>query len=65
MKVSLAGLIANATAAMTPKERDHYGFCLEELRGHIEALCRGEHTTAEFAEHYCVDTTPKAEGKPT
>lgn len=63
MKVSLAGLIENATRAINARERGYYGVCLSELQRHIEELCRGEHTLAEFAEFYCIDTTPKPKGK--
>ena len=54
MRVSLAGLFANVTASLQKDMREYYGFCLEEVRQHIEATVRGEHTLAEFAEHYCI-----------
>jgi hypothetical protein len=54
MKVSLSGLFANVVSALPPKQRDYYGFCLEEVLGHIKDVAAGKHTIEEFAEHYCL-----------
>ena len=55
MKVSLPGLFANIKAQLPKKTRDYYGFSLDELQAHLEALAAGKHTVAEFAEHYCIE----------
>lgn len=55
LKMSLPGLFKNVIRAIPPKERDYYACCLEEVQKHLEETIRGEHTLAEFAEHYCLD----------
>lgn len=66
MRVSLPGMFANISLALREGDRsmaDYYAFSLEELKRHIEETVRGEHTLAEFADHYCL-TRSVQERKP-
>lgn len=65
MRVDLAGLFASIAADLRAGRRSMAAlraFELQELLGHLEATLRGEHTLAEFAEHYCLDRQTKEAG---
>ena len=54
MKVNLEGLFANVLSEVNKNQRGYYGVCLGEVLDHIKSVVAGEHTIAEFAEHYCL-----------
>lgn len=54
MKVSLEGLFSNVVSNLKKDQRDYYEFCLGEVVTHLKSVIAGEHTIAEFAEHYCL-----------
>lgn len=55
MKTNLSGLLRNAAAIIDPrKDRGAYAFMLEEVADHIDAVRKGNHSLAEFAEFYCM-----------
>lgn len=69
MKVSATGLLSQCAEllpkrATTANQADMYRFMLREMVKHIEQVQKGEATLQEFAEHYCIVPTPKAERKP-
>lgn len=54
MKLSLPGLFKNVVRDLPREVRGQYECCFEELERHLRETIRGEHTLAEFAEHYCL-----------
>lgn len=62
MRLSLPGAFKNIAKAIPVAYRDQYACVLEEIERHLRETIRGEHTLAEFAEHYCLDDEIKRDG---
>lgn len=63
MKTNLQGLLEQAGTAAKRGDKMYggmYAFVLMELGDHIRGLLRGDYTSAEFADHYCLDLSDKA-----
>lgn len=58
MKVSLPGMFANIKQLLHRPDvemADYYSFGLDEIEQHLRELAAGQHTVAEFVEHYCLN----------